>query len=58
MEAERMEEAAVFISYSQDTTEHKRRVLEFANRHRAECIDAVLDQYSQDKPPWNWGGWA
>jgi formylglycine-generating enzyme required for sulfatase activity len=58
MEAERMEEATVFISYSHDSLEHKRRVLEFANRLRVESIDAVLDQYSQDKPPLNWAAWA
>ncbi len=35
----------VFVSYSHDSLEHKRWVLEFATRLRASGIDAILDQW-------------
>src|ERR1700719_541928 len=35
----------VLISYSHDSPEHAQRVLELANRFRAEGIDCMIDQY-------------
>ncbi|HRD65515.1 MAG TPA: toll/interleukin-1 receptor domain-containing protein [Candidatus Competibacter sp.] len=35
----------VFISYSHDSTEHKRWVLEFATTLRQRGVDAILDQW-------------
>ena len=54
-----MTEAAprVFISYSHDSAEHRDRVLELADRLRADGIDAVIDQYVQS-PPEGWPGWC
>ncbi|RJP49362.1 MAG: TIR domain-containing protein [Anaerolineaceae bacterium] len=46
----------VFISYSQDSDEHKDSVLELANRLRADGIDAVLDQY-ETSPAEGWLKW-
>lgn len=34
----------VFISYSHDTVEHQERVLDLADRLRADGIDAEVDQ--------------
>jgi TIR domain len=47
----------VFISYSQDTEAHKKRVLELADRLRADGIDANVDQYVPF-PPEGWSGWC
>lgn len=46
----------VFISYSQDSDEHNARVLELANRLRADGIDATIDQY-ESSPPEGWPKW-
>ncbi len=46
----------VFISYSHDTPHHEARVLEFAERLRADGIDAIIDQY-QAAPPDGWQLW-
>jgi tetratricopeptide (TPR) repeat protein len=46
----------VFISYSQDSDEHKDRVLRFADRLRDDGIDANLDQY-QVAPKEGWVLW-
>jgi tetratricopeptide (TPR) repeat protein len=46
----------VFISYSQDSNEHKDRVLELANRLRADGIDATIDQY-ETSPAEGWPKW-
>ena len=40
-----METHKVFISYSHDSTEHKRWVSEFAIRLRRNGVDAILDQW-------------
>lgn len=40
-----MSHPVVFISYSHDSQEHKRWVLELATRLRANGIDAILDQW-------------
>jgi hypothetical protein len=47
----------VFLSYSHDSAEHKRRVLAFANRLRRDGIDATLDQY-EAQPDEGWPLWA
>ncbi|MDR2031408.1 MAG: TIR domain-containing protein, partial [Azoarcus sp.] len=41
----------VFISYSQDSQEHRKLVLDFSNALRRDGIDAELDQYHEDDPP-------
>ena len=43
----------VFISYSHDSPEHARRVLELSERLRGDGIDARIDQYN----PWPSEGW-
>lgn len=35
----------VFISYSHDSPEHKRWVIEFATTIRGRGVDAILDQW-------------
>lgn len=50
------ESPRVFISYSHDSTEHKKRVLALANRLRDDGIDAWIDQYD-DGPPEGWPRW-
>src|SRR5438045_7614107 len=47
----------VFISYSHDSQEHGDRVLELADRLRADGIDAIIDQYIQF-PPEGWPAWC
>ncbi len=41
----------VFISYSHDSDEHRRRVLDLADRLRAEGLDVSLDQFEVDVTP-------
>ncbi len=43
----------VFISYSHDSPEHQRRVLDLSDRLRSDGIDAWIDQYT----PWPEEGW-
>jgi hypothetical protein len=55
-----MAEAAaprILISYSHDNPAHCDRVLAFADRLRADGIDAVIDQYIQT-PPEGWPAWC
>jgi hypothetical protein len=47
----------VFISYSHDSSEHKERVLRFAQRLRKDGIDAQIDQYVKGRPPGGWPRW-
>ena len=47
----------VFISYSHDTVAHQERVLDLADRLRADGIDAEIDQYN-DAPPEGWPRWC
>src|SRR6516164_11453529 len=47
----------VFISCSHDSAEHRDRVLELADRLRADGIGAVIDQYVQS-PPEGWPAWC
>ena len=46
----------VFISYSHDSKEHAKRVLELSDRLRAEGIDCNIDQY-EPSPPEDWPRW-
>ena len=47
----------VFISYSHDTVAHQARVLDLADRLRADGIDAEIDQYN-DSPSEGWPRWC
>jgi hypothetical protein len=47
----------VFISYSHDSIEHARRVLELAERLRQDGVDAQLDQYVAGTPTEGWPRW-
>ena len=47
----------VLISYSHDSPEHARRVLELAERLRLDGIDAQLDQYVAGTPAKGWPRW-
>jgi hypothetical protein len=52
-----MEElGTIFISYSHDSVEHVKTVLELSNKLRSEGIDCVLDQY-EVSPPEGWPRW-
>jgi SEFIR domain len=46
----------VFISYTHDSAEHDRRILEFSNTLRTKGIDAQIDQYQQN-PEGGWPTW-
>ncbi len=46
----------VFISYSQDSVEHVKKITDLSDRLRSEGIDCVLDQY-QTAPPEGWPRW-
>ncbi|MCA9682927.1 MAG: TIR domain-containing protein, partial [Myxococcales bacterium] len=46
----------VLLSYSHDSPEHARRVLELAQRMRQEGIDAIIDQFD-DAPAEGWPRW-
>ncbi len=50
----------VFLSYSHDSVEHAKRVLDLSNKLRSEIrfggIDCVLDQY-EESPPEGWPRW-
>ena len=48
---------AVFISYSHDTPEHTRQVLQLANALRGQGVDVELDQYHV-RPPLGWPSWC
>jgi tetratricopeptide (TPR) repeat protein len=48
---------AVFISYSQDSQEHKTRVLDLSRRLRKDGVGCVLDQY-EESPPEGWPRWT
>jgi hypothetical protein len=49
----------VFLSYSHDSPDHRRRVLALAERLRADGIDAMVDQYLEPGgPPEGWPRWT
>lgn len=47
----------VFISYSHDSEDHKRRVLQLADRLREDGVDALLDAY-EEAPAEGWPRWT
>ncbi|KAF0107510.1 MAG: TPR domain-containing protein [Anaerolineaceae bacterium] len=51
-----MKKTIVFISYSHDSPEHANRILELANRLRADGIDVTIDQYVTS-PAEGWPKW-
>ena len=46
---------SVFISYTHDSDEHKKRVLDLAQRLRGDELDCVVDRFVETNPPE--GGW-
>ncbi len=46
----------IFISYSHDSKDHSERVLQLANKLRADGVDAILDQYEL-APAMGWARW-
>jgi hypothetical protein len=47
----------VFLSYSHDGPEHRKRVLALSERLRADGIDTRLDQYVNGTPAEGWPRW-
>jgi tetratricopeptide (TPR) repeat protein len=47
----------VFLSYSHDSPEHRRRVLQLSQRLRADGLDTRLDQYVNGTPDEGWPRW-
>lgn len=46
----------VFISYSWDSSDHKKKVLALSNKLRKDGVDCHIDQY-ETSPPENWPKW-
>lgn len=58
LEEDSAEKKSVFTSYTHDTTEHKQKVLDFANRLNEMGIDCWIDRYVEDNPPARgWPAW-
>ena len=53
----RVENPTALISYSHDSPEHEKRVLELCNRLRARGIDAFVDQFLPGAPSEGWPLW-
>jgi hypothetical protein len=51
------ERTRVFISYSHDSPEHERRVLDLADALRDGGLDVLLDQYVHPAPDEGWPRW-
>ena len=47
----------VFISYAQESSEHKQRVLEVAQRLRGDQVDCTIDQFVNGSPSEGWPLW-
>lgn len=47
----------VFISYSHDNDEHRKKALSLSERLRADGIETRLDQYVNGTPPEGWPRW-
>ncbi|MHC4443844.1 MAG: toll/interleukin-1 receptor domain-containing protein [Planctomycetota bacterium] len=47
----------VFVSYTHDSPQNTKRVLELSDRLREDGINVILDQYL-DYPPKNWSQWV
>ena len=52
-----MSATTVFISYSHDSDEHRKRVLALSERLREDGIETLLDQYVNGAPPEGWPRW-
>ena len=52
-----MDEITVFISYSHDSDEHRKKVLALSERLRADGINTLLDQYLNGSPKQGWPRW-
>jgi tetratricopeptide (TPR) repeat protein len=47
----------VFISYSHDTPEHAKRILDLSDRLREDGLDCFIDQYINGRPEEGWQRW-
>lgn len=47
----------IFVSYSHDHEEHQKRILELAERLRADGFDTMIDQYVEGTPLQGWPRW-
>ncbi|WP_349271384.1 SEFIR domain-containing protein [Mycolicibacterium parafortuitum] len=47
----------VFVSYSYDSDDHRRRVLDLTNELRSYAVDARIDRFSETPPPPSWPHW-
>ncbi|KAF0206299.1 MAG: WD repeat-containing [Gallionellaceae bacterium] len=52
-----MSQKPIFISYSHDSEEHKKQVLELSERLRQDGIETRLDQYVNGAPEEKWPRW-
>ncbi|HSK77569.1 MAG TPA: FxSxx-COOH system tetratricopeptide repeat protein, partial [Thermoanaerobaculia bacterium] len=52
-----MPRPVVFISYSHDSAEHRKNVLELSERLRQDGLEARLDQYINGTPEQGWPRW-
>ncbi|MEO1086717.1 MAG: toll/interleukin-1 receptor domain-containing protein, partial [Acidobacteriota bacterium] len=52
-----MDHPVVFVSYSHDSTEHRKKVLGLAQRLRVDGIDVVLDEFVDGTPEQGWPRW-
>ncbi|MDQ3260579.1 MAG: TIR domain-containing protein, partial [Pseudomonadota bacterium] len=52
-----MSKNKVFISYSQDSDEHRERVLALSERLREDGIETLLDRYVNGSPKQGWPRW-
>jgi hypothetical protein len=51
------EKIKVFISYSHDSEEHRKRVLGLSDKLCLDGIDCNIDQYIEHRPPKSWPQW-
>lgn len=52
-----MRAPVIFISYSHDSEEHRKKVLALAERLRKDGLDAWIDQYENGTPEQGWPRW-
>ncbi|MEO1084646.1 MAG: toll/interleukin-1 receptor domain-containing protein, partial [Acidobacteriota bacterium] len=52
-----MDHPVVFVSYSHDSAEHRKKVLGLAQRLRMDGIDIVLDEFVEGTPEQGWPRW-
>ena len=48
----------VFISYSHDSNNHRRRVLALSDKLRNDSLDCSIDRYEENNPPSSWPLWC